>query len=48
MDLIFPDTKKVATAGVTDNTMRGKLIKIQNQVLEWRELVKVTCSSSYL
>jgi hypothetical protein len=34
MDLIFPDTKKVATAGVTDNTMRGKLIKIQNHVLD--------------
>jgi hypothetical protein len=34
MNLIFPDTKKVATAGVTDNTMRGKLIKIQNQVLD--------------
>ena len=34
MDLICPDTKKEARAGTTDNTMSGRLIKIQNLVLD--------------
>ncbi|BCD29578.1 hypothetical protein BC30102_2614 [Bacillus cereus] len=34
IDLIFPDTKDDIMAGTTDNTIIGKLIKIQNRVLD--------------
>ncbi|AOM11180.1 hypothetical protein BTI247_27910 [Bacillus thuringiensis Bt18247] len=34
IDLIFPDTKNEIMAGTTDNTIIGKLIKIQNLVLD--------------
>ena len=34
IDLIFPDTKNDITAGTTDNTTMGRLIKIQNLILD--------------
>jgi len=34
VDLIFPDAKNENKAGTTDNTIKGKLIKIQNLVLD--------------
>ncbi len=34
IDLIFPDTKDDIMAGTTDNTIIGKLIKIQNLALD--------------
>lgn len=34
INLIFPDTKNDIMAGTTDNTIIGKLIKIQNLVLD--------------
>lgn len=33
-DLIFPDTYNETMAGTTDNAMRGRLIKIQNLILD--------------
>jgi hypothetical protein len=33
-DLISPDTKNEIIAGITDNTIKGKLIKTQNLFLE--------------
>ena len=34
IDLIFPDTKNETITGITDNAMRGRLIKSQNLVLD--------------
>lgn len=34
IDFIFPDSKNEAMAGITDNTMKGRLIKSQNLILD--------------